>query len=75
MTYNGNIDIILNKLEHIKVDTKQSNNDIAEKLGKSKQTVSNIFKGRQPNMSLDTLMRLCNAMDCDLIIDIKKRSK
>lgn len=75
MIYAGNIDDIINKLEHIKVDTKMSNTDIAECMEKSKQTISNIFKGRQPNMTLDTLLALCDAMGCDLVIDIVKREK
>lgn len=70
MIYDGNVTEILKTIEHVKIDKNISNNDIASRTGKSKQTISNILKGRQPNMTLETLLTLCNAIDCDLIIDI-----
>ena len=70
MIYNGNILEIIKTIEHVKIDYNISNNDIADRTGKSKQTISNILKGRQPNMTLDTLLSLCNAIDCQLCIDI-----
>lgn len=70
MIYDGNVTEILKTIEHVKIDKNISNNDIAVRTGKSKQTISNILKGRQPNMTLETLLTLCNAIDCDLIIDI-----
>lgn len=75
MIYTGNINDIIKAMEHIKVDYGISNNDIAEKMGKSKQTVSNIFKGRQPNMTLDTLLSLCEAMGCELRIEIERKGE
>ena len=69
MKYDGNITNILKAIEHIKIDKNISNNNIAERMGKSKQTISNLLNGRQPNMTLDTLLSLCHAVDCDLIID------
>lgn len=75
MIYTGNINDIIKAMEHIKVDYNISNNDIAEKMGKSKQTVSNIFKGRQPNMTLDTLLSLCEAMGCELRIEIERKGE
>lgn len=75
MIYTGNINDIIKAMEHIKVDYDISNNDIAEKMGKSKQTVSNIFKGRQPNMTLDTLLSLCEAMGCELRIEIERKGE
>lgn len=73
MKYDGNIEPILKSMEHIKIDYDISNTNIADRMGKSKQTISNIFKGRQPNMTLDSLKALCDAMDCDLVIDIVRR--
>lgn len=73
MIYNGDITEIIKAIEHIKIDYNISNNQIAEYTNKSKQTISNILKGRQPNMTLDSLLTLCNAINCDLIIDIKRR--
>ena len=73
MIYKGDITEIIKAIEHIKIDYNISNNQIAEYTNKSKQTISNILKGRQPNMTLDSLLTLCNAIDCDLIIEIKKR--
>ena len=73
MIYTGNVMEIMKSIEHIKIDNDISNKDISEKLGKSKQTVSNLLNGQSKNITLDTLKSLCNAIDCDLVIDIKKR--
>ena len=73
MIYNGNIIDILKMIEHIKIDKDISNNDIALRMEKSKQTVSNLLNGRQPNMTLDTLLSLCHAVGCDLIIELKDK--
>ena len=71
LEYNGNIQDLIDTIKHIMIDKKIKQNDIAEKMGISKQTVSNIFNGRQPNITLDTLVKLCNAIDCKLYIDIE----
>lgn len=73
MVYKGDIKPILKTLEHIRIDHNININDIADKANKSPQTVSNFFKARQPNATLDTLKMYCDVMDCDLIIDIVKR--
>ena len=73
MIYKGDIKDIIKAIKHIKIDNDISNGDIAERMGKSKQTVSNLLNGRQPNLTLETLLSLCNAIDCDLVIDIQKR--
>ena len=70
MKYDGDIMPILRAMEHIKIDYDINNSEIAKKVNKSTQTVSNFFKGRQPNATLDTLKMYCGAMSCDLIIDI-----
>lgn len=74
MIYNGNIMDIMKSIEHLKIDLDMTNNEIAAKMGKSKQTISNLLNGQSKNITLDTLNNLCNAMGCDLIIDIRKRN-
>lgn len=69
--YNGNIQDLIDAIRHIMIDKKIKQNDIAEKMGLSKQTVSNILNARQPNITLDTLLKLCNAIGCKLYIDIE----
>lgn len=75
MIYTGNINEIMKAIEHIKIDYNISNTDIANSMGKSKQTVSNLLNGQSNNITLNTLLSLCNAMGCDLIIDIVPREK
>ena len=74
MIYNGNIMDIMKNIEHLKIDLEMTNNEIAAKMGKSKQTISNLLNGQSKNITLDTLNNLCDAMGCDLIIDIRKRN-
>nr|DAQ62242.1 MAG TPA: Cro/C1-type HTH DNA-binding domain protein [Caudoviricetes sp.] len=74
MIYNGNIMDIMKIIEHLKIDLEMTNNEIAAKMGKSKQTVSNLLNGQSKNITLDTLNNLCDAIGCDLIIDIRKRN-
>lgn len=74
MIYNGNIMDIMKSIEHLKIDLEMTNNEIAAKMGKSKQTISNLLNGQSKNITLDTLNNLCDAMGCDLIIDIRKRN-
>ena len=73
MIYRGDINDIIKMIKHIQVEYNISNNDIADNLGKSKQTVSNLLNGRQTNITLDTLLNLCNAVDCELEINIKRK--
>ena len=73
MIYSGDINDIIKMIKHIQVEYNISNNDIAANLGKSKQTVSNLLNGRQTNITLDTLLKLCNAVDCELEINIKRK--
>lgn len=75
MIYTGNINEIMKAIEHIKVDYDISNTDIAQSMGKSKQTISNLLNGQSNNITLNTLLSLCKAIGCDLIIDIVPRVK
>lgn len=75
MKYDGNIIDLMKAIEHIKVDYDISNMGIAQAMGKSKQTVSNLLNGQSNNITLNTLPSLCNAVECDLIIDVVPREK
>lgn len=70
MIYQGDIKPLLKMVDHVMVDKELSNNAIASTMGKSKQTISNLLNGRQPNVTLETLLALCQAIGCQLVIDI-----
>ncbi|WP_395546757.1 MULTISPECIES: helix-turn-helix domain-containing protein [unclassified Lacrimispora] len=74
MIYDGNINDIMQVIEHIKIDYDISNMDIAKGMGKSKQTVSNLLNGQTGNITLNTLVALCDAVGCELHIDIKRKN-
>jgi len=74
MIYDGNINDIMKVIEHIKIDYDISNMDIAKGMGKSKQTVSNLLNGQTGNITLNTLVALCDAVGCDLHIDIIRKN-
>lgn len=74
MKYDGNIDNIMKVIEHIKIDHDIRNTDIAKAMGKSKQTVSNLLNGQTANITLNTLVALCDAVGCELHIDIKRKN-
>ncbi len=69
--YDGNIDCITLMLKHIMLDKGMRQKDIAQQMGLSVQTISNLLNCRRDGITLDTLQRLCNAIDCKLYIDIK----
>lgn len=73
MIYTGNIIDIMKVIEHVKVDYDINNTDIAQAMGKSKQTVSNLLNGQSNNITLNTLLSLCNAVDCNLKIEIERK--
>lgn len=75
MIYKGNIHDLMKAVEHIKIDYEISNTDISNSMGKSKQTVSNLINGQTPNITLNTLISLCDALNCDLHIDIVPRER
>lgn len=75
MVYTGNIIDIMKAIEHIKIDYDISNMEIAHAMGKSKQTVSNLLNGQSNNITLNTLLSLCNAVRCDLVINIQPKEK
>lgn len=73
MIYTGNVIDIMKAIEHVKVDYDISNTDIAQAMGKSKQTVSNLLNGQSNNITLNTLLSLCNAIGCNLKIEIERK--
>ena len=73
MIFNGNMTDLLKEIERIKSNKGISNSDMVAKTGKTKQQICNMLKGRQPNMRLESLKELCNAIDCDLVIEIKSK--
>lgn len=73
MIYNNNIDDIMKQIKHIMIDHDIKQSDIVEKTGQSKSTISNLLNGKSKNITLDTLLMLCNAVNCQLEINIKPK--
>lgn len=72
MNYN-NIEDITTLIKHIMVDEGIKQKDIVEKIGWTKQTVSNILNNHTKNIGIDTLKELCNGLGYDLHIELKKQ--
>ncbi len=75
MIYDGNSDKVIDLIKHTMIDTRTQQKDIVEKTGLNKGTVSNFLNYKSSNPTLDTLKMYCNAMGCDLVIDIVQREK
>lgn len=73
MKYNNNISDIQKHIKHIIIDSDIQQQDIAFKMDKSKQAVNKLLNDTKSNYTLNTLYQLCNALNCDLYIDIKPR--
>ncbi len=71
MIYNNNIDDLMKQIKHIMIDKDIRQIDVAEKTGQNKATISNLLNCKSKNVTLDTLLMLCNAIDCQLEINIK----
>lgn len=69
--YDGELDTIMLQIRHIMLDKGIKQKDIAQKSGLSVQTISNLLACRRDGITLDTLHMLCNALDCNLYIDIE----
>lgn len=74
MIYNNNIDDLMKQIKHIMIDKDIKQIDLAEKTGQNKATISNLLNCKSKNVTLDTLLMLCNAIDCQLEIDIKLKN-
>lgn len=69
---------IIKAIRHVMVDFDIKNPYVMEKLGTTKQTVSNTLNPDyrpDASMTIDTLVALCDAIDCDVVIDIIPRDK
>lgn len=73
MKYNNDISDIQKHIKHIIIDLDIQQQDIAFKMDKSKQAVNKLLNDPKSNYTLNTLYQLCNALNCDLYIDIKPR--
>lgn len=73
--YNGNISDITLMMKHLMLDLDIKQKDLCNSTGWTKATVSNLLNNRTENPSLKVLFELCNAMNCNLIIDIVPRDK
>ena len=71
--YNGDISEITLMLKHIMLDMDIKQKDLCNATGWTKATISNLLNNRTENPSLKVLLGLCDAMDCDLVIDIVPR--
>lgn len=69
-TQSTDTDKLLLQLKHIMLDKNIKQINIAEKTGLNKVTVSHLLNGKSKNLTLDTLVMLCNACDCQLDINI-----
>ena len=74
MIYKGDISEITLLIKHAMLDADKKQKDICNATGWTKGTVSNLLNNRTGNPSLKILLELCNAIDCDLIIDIQPRT-
>lgn len=70
MIYTNNIDDIMKQIKHIMLDKDIRQTDIVEKTGLSKGAISNLLNCKSKNITLDTLVMLCRAIDCRLDINI-----
>lgn len=75
MIYDGNSDKVIDLIKHAMIDTRTQQKDIVEKTGLNKGTISNFLNYKSSNPTLDTIKMYCDAMGCDLVIDIQPREK
>lgn len=75
MKYNGDINEIMKQIKHIMIDNDITQKDICNVTNWSKATVSNLLNGRTENPSLKIILQLCDAINCDLVIDIVPTKK
>ena len=73
MKYDGDITKVMLMIKHAMLDNDITQKDICSATGWSKGTVSNLLNGRTENPSLKIILRLCDAIGCDFIIDIVKK--
>lgn len=67
---------VIKIIRHIMLDLDIKNVDIVPKIGQTEQSVSNLLNPNyRPNssMTIDQLARICDAINCELAINIEKR--
>jgi len=69
-TYTDN-EQLKNEIKKSVIDNRTTNKAIAEKLGITPQTYQHLINKKQ--LSFSDVNRICNAMECDLVIDIRSR--
>lgn len=73
MIYDGNSDKIIDLIKHNMIDARKQQKDIIEYTGLNKGTVSNFLNYKSSNPTLDTLKLYCDAIGCELHIEIKRK--
>lgn len=71
--YDGDITKVMLMIKHAMLDNDITQKDICSATRWSKGTVSNLLNGRTENPSLKIILQLCDATNCDFMIDIAKR--
>ena len=64
-------DMLKNELKKSIIDNGTTNKEIADKLEITPQTYQHLINKKQ--FSFADMKKICDAMDCDLVIDIVKR--
>lgn len=71
MVYNkDNMDSLIKLVRKAMIDNDINNNELAAKMGKSKQYISNLLSDRNDNININLLCDIVTACNCQLIIDI-----
>lgn len=65
--------MLKNELKKSIIDNGTTNKEIADKLEITPQTYQHLINKKQ--FSFADMKRICDAMDCDLMIDIVRREK
>lgn len=75
--YTGNIEDVTLLLKHMMLDLDLTQKDVCNASRHAKSTVSNFLNNQTLNPGINTIFEICNAMNCDLMIDIvpKKNRK
>lgn len=75
LIYNNDINELMIYVKHIMLDKNITQKNICEKTGWSKATVSNLLAGRTKSPGINVIKDLCNAIDCDLQINIVSKKE
>ena len=71
LIYKNNINELMLIIKHIMLDKDITQKDICNATGWTKATVSNLLNGRTKNPSFGTILELCKAIECNMIIRIE----